>query len=60
MSLLDTEGQSCSKCGISGIHACPGKPLPPTTEEEQERIRKVFEDLATNRMLDGSEHDRLA
>lgn len=43
---LEIEGQSCPKCGISGIHACPGKPLPTRTPEEEARIRQVFENLA--------------
>lgn len=59
MSLLDFNGPPCSKCGIRGIHACPGKPLPPATEDEQERLRKIFENLAENHMVTTDDHDRL-
>lgn len=41
-SILD---QGCSLCGIKGIYACPGHPLPPMTEEEQKALRKVFEEF---------------
>lgn len=43
--MLELEGQYCPKCNISGIHACPGKPLPKPTPEEEARFRKVLDDL---------------
>lgn len=41
---MELEGIKCSRCGIGGIHACPGKPIPPPTPEQEVRFRKVFED----------------
>lgn len=29
---------TCSRCGIGGLHACPGAPIPPWTEEDKERL----------------------
>lgn len=28
----------CSRCGITGIHACPGRPLPTPTPEDEARV----------------------
>lgn len=56
---LEIEGQSCPKCGISGIHACPGKPLPTHTPEEEARIRQVFENLAKGQ-VEQKPYERLA
>lgn len=58
--MLEIKGQSCPKCGISGIHACPGKPLPKPTPEEEARIRKVFENLASDHKVIDNNHERLA
>lgn len=42
----------CSKCGIAGIHACPGKPIPPPTPEEEDRFRKrINEALMVNQYI---------
>lgn len=35
----------CSKCGCTGIHACPGKPIPPISEEEAEKLYALIEIL---------------
>lgn len=29
---------ACSLCGITGVHACPGRPLPTPTPEDEARI----------------------
>lgn len=29
---------TCSRCGINGLHACPGAPIPPWTEEDKQRF----------------------
>lgn len=34
--------QKCAKCGIHGIHACPGKPLPKPTTEDEARLRAAL------------------
>lgn len=58
--MMQVPGQTCPKCGISGIHACPGKPLPPPTPEDEARIRAVFENLPKVDDSTTKPHGRLA
>lgn len=56
-SVLKTTGGQCEKCGISGIHACPGAPVDPWTEQDKQRlndaVKKVNEQLAKPRIVAG-------
>lgn len=40
----------CSKCGCSGLHACPGYRIPPPTPEDEARLenalRTIFAEVA--------------
>lgn len=51
---LEIQGQVCPKCGIGGIHACPGKPIPPMTPEEEVRLRSALDQIfrAENNLLE--------
>lgn len=40
--MIDLEETACPRCNISGIHACPGKPVPPMTPEDKERFRETL------------------
>lgn len=44
---MEIVGQRCSKCGISGIHACPGKPLPTPTHDDKVRMRQALQFTST-------------
>lgn len=35
----------CSKCGVTGLHACVGRVLPPPTPEEEARFKKVLDGI---------------
>lgn len=37
--------QACSVCGISGLHACPGKPLPKPTKEDKAKLSAVLSEI---------------
>lgn len=45
MGELTLTGIACSKCGISGIHACPGKPLPQPTPEDEARLHNALREI---------------
>lgn len=38
----------CAICGIEGFHACPGRKIPPMTDEEKARF-----DAALAEMIEG-------
>ena len=38
MTLKGLFSHPCSQCGIAGLHACPGKPIPPMTEERKKEL----------------------
>lgn len=33
---------ACSRCGCEGLHACPGAPIPPWTEEDKQRLSEAL------------------
>jgi hypothetical protein len=35
----------CNKCGISGIHACTGSPIPPMTNQEKEDFTTAMNEV---------------
>jgi hypothetical protein len=35
----------CSKCGIAGIHACSGQPIPPWTEQQLAELDAALVEL---------------
>jgi hypothetical protein len=41
-------GQTCPRCNIGGIHACPGRPLPPPTKEEEKRLTATLQKIFYN------------
>lgn len=45
MGELTLNGIACSKCGISGIHACPGKPLLTPTPEDEARMENALREI---------------
>ena len=36
---------TCSQCGCEGLHACPGAPILPWTEEDKLRLEEVLTDV---------------
>lgn len=42
---MEMSGQSCPRCGISGIHACPGKPIAPPTMEQVKAFQKAIDNI---------------
>jgi hypothetical protein len=44
ITITETPRSGCPRCGISGIHACPGRVLPPPTPEEEERLTRLLQD----------------
>lgn len=45
MSVLDLMSGTCSVCGCSGLHACPGYPMKPWTIEEQAYLENALRDI---------------
>lgn len=37
--------QGCGKCGCKGIHACPGQPIPPWTDEKKAELKSVLDEI---------------
>lgn len=35
----------CQNCGFVGIHACPGAPIPPWTEEEKAELETILDEF---------------
>ncbi len=33
---------TCSRCGGSGLHACPGRPIEPMSEEKRKELIEVL------------------
>jgi len=44
---------SCSKCGATGLHACPGQKIAPWTAEERAELQRVLEGIAEPAPPDG-------
>jgi hypothetical protein len=47
---------TCPRCGIAGIHACPGEPIPDWTPEKVRELRAVlrrYEAPASRRQREG-------
>jgi len=42
---------TCPLCGDPGIHACPGKPIPAPTPEDDLRLKKAIHRIKEIRML---------
>lgn len=53
---MEIEGQSCPRCGISGIHACPGKPLKKPTPEDEARLRQMLKEVSEQRKSDDRDY----
>lgn len=35
----------CNKCGISGIHACTGSPIPPMSDHDRQKLNSVMNEV---------------
>lgn len=39
----------CPQCGIIGIHACPGAPIPPMTPEQVKQLNSVLQGIFSDK-----------